>query len=233
MFGTLQGRLPKELSLLDIGDIDESQPLHRRSICRSITNSSPRRRRSPKRASSWPAIPQASPTSCASSKSVSWLAVFHGPRRLARYSAQGAEIAQVPTTPSVTPCSPPSRRGLSRAEPVKPAQRRPSLTASARVATWPTYASTSARRREPCAPRFCRHVKADRGRGNLDRSEAAKEKTTFIDWSSLLLSTKLTSCVPGIQSAISVLCGTSASSVRGCAKGAVNRRNYTYVMATG
>ena len=36
-------------------------------------------------------------------------AVFHGPRRIARYTAQGAEIAAVPTTASVTPCSPPSR----------------------------------------------------------------------------------------------------------------------------
>jgi hypothetical protein len=63
------------------------------------------------------------------------LAVFHGPRRLARYTAQGEEIVQVPTTPSVTPCSPPSRRGLSRPEIAKPAERRPSLTASARGVT--------------------------------------------------------------------------------------------------
>ena len=63
------------------------------------------------------------------------LAVFHGPRRLARYSAQGHEIVQVPTTPSVTPCSPPSRRGLSRPEIAKPAERRPSLTAAARGVT--------------------------------------------------------------------------------------------------
>jgi hypothetical protein len=63
------------------------------------------------------------------------LAVFHGPRRLARYSAQGEEIAQVPTTPSVTPCSPPSRRGLARLELAKPPRRRPSLTASARGVT--------------------------------------------------------------------------------------------------
>src|SRR5450755_385032 len=41
------------------------------------------------------------------------LAVFHGPRRIAAYTAQGAQIAEVPTTTSVTPCSPPSRRGLS------------------------------------------------------------------------------------------------------------------------
>ena len=63
------------------------------------------------------------------------LAVFHGPRRLARYSAQGEEIAAVPTTPSVTPCSPPSRRGLATAERAAAAQRRPSLTASARGVT--------------------------------------------------------------------------------------------------
>src|SRR5271169_2250204 len=63
------------------------------------------------------------------------LAVFHGPRRLARYTAQGEQIAQVPTPPSVTPCSPPSRRGLSRPEFARPAQRRPSLTASARGVT--------------------------------------------------------------------------------------------------
>ena len=49
--------------------------------------------------------------------------------------AQGEEIAAVPTTPSGTPCSPPSRRGLSTAEFVKPAERRPSLTASARGVT--------------------------------------------------------------------------------------------------
>ena len=43
------------------------------------------------------------------------LAVFHGPRRIARYS------------------SPPSRRGLATAEPAAAAQRRPALTASARA----------------------------------------------------------------------------------------------------
>jgi hypothetical protein len=37
------------------------------------------------------------------------LAVFHGPRCLARYSAQGEQIVSAPTTKSVTPCSPPSR----------------------------------------------------------------------------------------------------------------------------
>jgi hypothetical protein len=61
------------------------------------------------------------------------LAVFHGPRRIARYSAQGIEIAEVPTTCSVTPCSPPSRRGLATAELAAAAQRQPALTASARA----------------------------------------------------------------------------------------------------
>ena len=39
------------------------------------------------------------------------LAVFHGPRCLARYDAEGRQIA-APTPPSLAPCSPPSRRGL-------------------------------------------------------------------------------------------------------------------------
>jgi hypothetical protein len=73
------------------------------------------------------------------------LAVFHGPRRLARYSAQGEEIAAAPTTPSVTPCSPPSRRGLATAELVAPARRRPSLTASARGVTPPGQVGTKKR----------------------------------------------------------------------------------------
>jgi transposase len=60
------------------------------------------------------------------------LAVFHGPRCLARYDAQGTEIAAVPTTASVTPCSPPSRRGLDAMEIAAPPKRRPSLTAPAR-----------------------------------------------------------------------------------------------------
>ena len=66
------------------------------------------------------------------------LAVFHGPRRLARYSAPGHEIVEVPTAISVTPWSPPSRtlraasgRGL-----------RPSLTAAARGATRPAQVGT-------------------------------------------------------------------------------------------
>ena len=67
------------------------------------------------------------------------LAVFHGPRRIARYTAQGAvmgaEIAEVPTRSSVTPGSTPSRRGLARLRPVAPAQRRPALTAAERGAS--------------------------------------------------------------------------------------------------
>jgi hypothetical protein len=60
------------------------------------------------------------------------LAVFHGPRCIARYSTEGAEIESGPTTRSLTPCSPPSRRGLAAPELAAPPQRRPSLTASAR-----------------------------------------------------------------------------------------------------
>jgi len=73
------------------------------------------------------------------------LAVFHGPRRVARYSAQGIEIAEVPTACSVTPCSPPSRRGLATAELAAPAQRRPALTASARGVCERTQVGTKKR----------------------------------------------------------------------------------------
>jgi hypothetical protein len=73
------------------------------------------------------------------------LAVFHGPRRIARYSAQGMEIAEVPTTCSVTPCSPPSRRGLQTAELVAAVQRRPALTASARGVCERTQVGTKKR----------------------------------------------------------------------------------------
>jgi transposase len=73
------------------------------------------------------------------------LAVFHGPRRLARYSAQGAQIADAPTTCRVTPCSPPSRRGLPMQASVAPPERRPSLTASARGVTEPGQVGTKKR----------------------------------------------------------------------------------------
>src|ERR1700689_4243125 len=53
------------------------------------------------------------------------LAVFHGPRCIARYDGAGAPAAAavVPTPPSVTPCSPPSRRGLPSAEIAEGAER--------------------------------------------------------------------------------------------------------------
>jgi hypothetical protein len=75
------------------------------------------------------------------------LAVFHGPRRVAHYTAQGAPIAAVPTTCSLTPCSPPSRRGLATAKPAAPSQRRPSLTAAARGVTEPR--KVGAKKRSP------------------------------------------------------------------------------------
>jgi transposase len=59
------------------------------------------------------------------------LAVFHGPRRLAGYTAEGHEILDVPNARSMEPCLPPSRRGLQMPELVAQPQRRPALTASA------------------------------------------------------------------------------------------------------
>jgi hypothetical protein len=57
------------------------------------------------------------------------LAVFHGPRCIARYDAAGHQIA-APTPASLAPCSPPSRRGLETAEPAAASARRPALTAA-------------------------------------------------------------------------------------------------------
>jgi len=173
MFSTLQGRLPKELSLCGIGDIEEANcyirdiflPFHNEQFVTppQVAESAFVAVREPASLADILCIEQDRvvsrdntvayegrrlqlPESPARAHYVKanvkvreypdgTLAVFHGPRRLARYTAQGEEIVQVPTPPSVTPCSPPSRRGLSRAEIVKPAERRPSLTASARGVT--------------------------------------------------------------------------------------------------
>jgi transposase len=73
------------------------------------------------------------------------LAVFHGPRCIARYNAQGQGIPVVPTRASVTPCSPPSRRGLATVERVAPTARRPSLTAAALGVPGPGQVGTKKR----------------------------------------------------------------------------------------
>jgi transposase len=73
------------------------------------------------------------------------LAVFHGPRRIARYSAQGIELVDVPTARSVTPCSPPSRRGLASPKFVGASARRPALTAAARNVPEPVRVGTKKR----------------------------------------------------------------------------------------
>jgi transposase len=62
------------------------------------------------------------------------LAVFHGPRCLARYDAGGRQIA-APTAPSLASCSPPSRRGLQTPAQAAPSARRPALTAARHEAT--------------------------------------------------------------------------------------------------
>src|ERR1700722_19046747 len=51
----------------------------------------------------------------------------------------------VPNKCSVTPCSPPSRRGLPRAEHVSPTRQRPSLTAAALGVTRPRQVGTKKR----------------------------------------------------------------------------------------
>src|SRR5262245_20061699 len=69
------------------------------------------------------------------------LAVFHGPRCIARYNARGGDISAVPTCASVTPCSPPSRTLRAAAG----GGLRPSLTAAARDVTRPMQVGTKKR----------------------------------------------------------------------------------------
>jgi len=57
------------------------------------------------------------------------LAVFHGPRRIARYDARGREIGE-PIPTMLQPCSTPSRRGLVTAQyPAGTPAQWPALTA--------------------------------------------------------------------------------------------------------
>jgi transposase len=72
------------------------------------------------------------------------LAIFHGPRRLARYDRDGNEIA-APTALSMASCSTPSRRGLEAASLATPAVRRPALTASRHEAPAAAWVGTKKR----------------------------------------------------------------------------------------
>jgi len=183
MFGTLQDRLPKELKLAGIGDIEAANrflrevylPAHNarfacvaqiaasafvtpgdpailaeilcveteRVVARDNTVAHAGRRLQ------LPPSPLRAHYVKANVKVREYLdgtlAVFHGPRRLARYSAQGVEIAEVPISRSVTPCSPPSRRGLATASPEARSPRRPSLTAAARGVAQPGQVGTKKR----------------------------------------------------------------------------------------
>jgi transposase len=179
MFGTLQGRLPQELRLAGIDDIDEANryirdiylPLHNARFAKppqieesafvavsdtaSLTDilciqqervvardntvayegrclqlpESPVRAHYVKARVKVHEYPDGT------------LAVFHGPRCLARYSAQGEQIVSAPTTKSVTPCSPPSRTLRAAAG----GGLRPSLTAAARGVTQPGQVGTKKR----------------------------------------------------------------------------------------
>ena len=72
------------------------------------------------------------------------LAIFHGPRCLARYDAEGRQIA-APTAPSLASCSTPSRRGLDAPAHAAPATRRPALTASRHEANAKPWVGTKKR----------------------------------------------------------------------------------------
>jgi transposase len=75
------------------------------------------------------------------------LAVFYGPRRLARYTAEGAVTIAAPTAASVTACSPPSRSGLGAPKQAERSAQRPSLTASARAVPTSVQVGTEKRPR--------------------------------------------------------------------------------------
>lgn len=73
------------------------------------------------------------------------LAVFLGPHRLARYTADGEELVAAPIPKSLAACSAPSRRGLAVPEPASKSERRPSLTAPARAAAADAWVGTKKR----------------------------------------------------------------------------------------
>jgi transposase len=73
------------------------------------------------------------------------LAVFHGPRLIARYDAAGKPAAAAPTRPSLTPCSPSSRRGLETQAAAAPSRCRPALTAAVRGVAGPAQVGTKKR----------------------------------------------------------------------------------------
>ncbi|BCH29142.1 hypothetical protein MesoLjLc_10720 [Mesorhizobium sp. L-8-10] len=166
MFGTLQGRLPKELTLAGITDIEAA---NRFLAAVYVPAHNARFARPPELADSAFVAADASQLAeilCVEEarvvgrdNTVGWgglrlqlpdsrvrhhyvraavkvrqypdgrLAIFHGPRCIGRYDAQGREIGE-PIAPMLPPCSTPSRRGLETPRPTPPSARRPALTAS-------------------------------------------------------------------------------------------------------
>jgi transposase len=183
MFGTLQGRLPKELGLLAVRDIDQANryirdiylPLHNARFAKppQIPEESAFVAGDPAMLADILCIEQ--DRVVARDNTVSYegrslqlpnspvrphyvkarvkvreypdgrLAVFHGPRCLARYNAQGDEIAAVPTPATLTPCSPPSRHGLGEVVPAARAAPRPALTVAVRGVARPRQVGTKKR----------------------------------------------------------------------------------------
>jgi transposase len=193
MFGTLQGRLPQEMRLFGIRDIDDANR-YIREIYLPVHNASFAVPAQLEESGFVPADPaQLADILCIEHERVvsrdntvayeghrlqlppsplrahyvkatvkvreypdGTLAIFHGPRLLARYTAQGEELPQptvtAPTTPSVTPCSPPSRTlraasggGLRKARRADIKEHRPSLTAAARGVTGAAQVGTEKR----------------------------------------------------------------------------------------
>lgn len=182
MFGTLQDRLVKELSLAGIGDVAAANawieavflPEHNRQFARPATL--------PERA--FVAVERAvlvemlcteEERTVARDNTVSWqglrlqipagplrahyvratvkvrqypdgsLAIFHGPRCLARFDGSGVALVDAPAAASLAPRSAPSRRGPAAPAPAAAEARRPTSTGPARDADFRARVGTKRR----------------------------------------------------------------------------------------
>jgi hypothetical protein len=162
MFGTLQGRLPQELTLAGIDDIEEANRyireiyvlLHNEQFAKASTIAQPPQiAESAFVAVNYPA--SLTDILCVEQERVvphdNAVAYEGRPRGVLRPASPRAlqrarrRDCSAPTTSSVTPCSAPSRRGLETMAPGASARGRPSLTAAARGVTPPRRIGTKKR----------------------------------------------------------------------------------------
>jgi len=196
MFGTLQDRLPKELKLAGIGDVDGANRFIRERYLPAHNARFAKPAAVPETAFVAAAAELLIETLCVEDERVvgrdntvaydgrrlqlpesrirahyvkarvkvrdypdGTLAVFHGPRCLARYDADGRQIV-APTAPSLASRSPPSRRGLDVPERAATAARRPALTAARQEAEGKPRVGTKKRASRSNKETGCAHAPA-------------------------------------------------------------------------